>query len=34
MIRVRPPLTLDTADMARLLNHIIAAGGTTAIARP
>lgn len=34
MIRVRPPLTLDTADMARLLNQIIAAGGTTAIARP
>lgn len=34
MISVRPPITLDTTDMARLLNEIIEAGGTTAIARP
>lgn len=34
MIRVRTPLSLDTGDMARLLNEIITAGGTTALARP
>ncbi|AXI40602.1 GNAT family N-acetyltransferase [Sulfitobacter sp. SK011] len=34
MITVRCPITLDTADMARLLNEIISAGGTTAMARP
>lgn len=34
MIRVRAPLSLDTGDMARLLNQIIAAGGTTALVRP
>ena len=30
MITVRPPIALDTADMARLLNEIISVGGTTA----
>lgn len=30
MITVRPPIALDTADMARLLNEIIEIGGTTA----
>ena len=34
MITVRPVIALDTADMARLLNEIIAEGGTTALARP
>ena len=34
MITVRPPIALDTADMARLLNEIIAEGGTTALVRP
>ncbi len=34
MITVRPPISLDTPDMARLLNEIIAAGGTTALTRP
>ncbi|MGC1494919.1 MAG: GNAT family N-acetyltransferase [Sulfitobacter sp.] len=34
MITVRPPIALDTADMARLLNEIIEAGGTTALTRP
>jgi L-amino acid N-acyltransferase YncA len=34
MITVRPPIALDTPDMARLLNQIIAAGGTTALTRP
>lgn len=34
MITVRPPITLDTADMARLLNEIIVEGGTTALTRP
>lgn len=34
MISVRPPIPLDTADMARLLNEIIDAGGTTALTRP
>lgn len=34
MITVRPPITFDTADMARLLNEIINVGGTTAIIRP
>lgn len=34
MITVRPPIALDTADMARLLNEIIFAGGTTALTRP
>ena len=33
-ITVRAPITLDTADMARLLNEIIATGGTTALTRP
>ena len=32
MITVRPVIALDTADMARLLNEIIAEGGTTALA--
>ena len=31
---VRPAIPLDTASMARLLNEIIAAGGTTALTRP
>ncbi len=34
MIAVRPPIALDTADMARLLNEVINAGGTTALTRP
>ena len=34
MINVRPPISLDTADMARLLNEVIEAGGTTALTRP
>ena len=34
MITVRRPIALDTADMARLLNEIIAQGGTTALVRP
>ena len=34
MLRVRPPIALDHGDMARLLNEIIAAGGTTALVRP
>jgi L-amino acid N-acyltransferase YncA len=34
MITVRKPLGLDTDDMARLLNEIIATGGTTALTRP
>tara|TARA_R110002072_G_scaffold19365_13_gene71837 strand:- start:2473 stop:2958 length:486 start_codon:yes stop_codon:yes gene_type:complete len=34
MIMVRPPIALDTADMARMLNEIISAGGSTAITRP
>ena len=34
MIAVRKPTRLDTADMARLLNEIIAQGGTTALVRP
>lgn len=33
MIKVRTPISLDTADMADLLNEIIAAGGTTAQTR-
>ena len=34
MITVRPPIALDTPDMARLLNKIIEVGGTTAMVRP
>lgn len=34
MIKVRRPIALDLPDMARLLNEIIAEGGTTALARP
>ncbi len=34
MITVRPPIALDTPNMARLLNEIIKAGGTTALTRP
>ena len=34
MITVRPAISLDTADMARLLNEIIVEGQTTALARP
>ena len=34
MITVRPPIALDAPDMARLLNEIIAEGGTTALTRP
>lgn len=34
MISVRKPIRLDTDDMARLLNEIIAQGGTTALTRP
>ena len=34
MINVRPPITLDTPDMARLLNEITHQGGTTARTRP
>ncbi|MDW4498100.1 GNAT family N-acetyltransferase [Sulfitobacter sp. D35] len=34
MICVRPATALDTKSMARLLNEIIAEGGTTALTRP
>ncbi|WP_299877207.1 GNAT family N-acetyltransferase [uncultured Sulfitobacter sp.] len=34
MITVRRPIPLDLPDMARLLNEIIAEGGTTALTRP
>lgn len=34
MIHVRPAITLDAPSMARLLNGIIAEGGTTAIVKP
>lgn len=34
MITVRPAAALDAPDMARLLNEIIAIGGTTAMTRP
>jgi L-amino acid N-acyltransferase YncA len=34
MIRVRRAMPLDTPSMARLLNRIIEAGGTTALTRP
>lgn len=34
MIKVRRPIALDLPDMARLLNEIIAKGGSTALARP
>lgn len=34
MIKVRRPITLDTSNMAKLLNEIIAEGGTTALTRP
>lgn len=34
MIRVRPAMALDTPSMAKLLNAIIAQGGTTAMTRP
>lgn len=34
MITVRKPIRLDTDDMARLPNEIIAQGGTTALTRP
>ena len=34
MITVRRPIALDMPDMARLLNEIIAQGGTTALTRP
>lgn len=34
MIHVRPAIALDAPSMARLLNAIIAQGGTTAIATP
>ncbi|MEP2892145.1 N-acetyltransferase family protein [Tateyamaria sp.] len=34
MINVRPAIALDASSMARLLNEIIAEGGTTAIAKP
>lgn len=34
MINVRPPINLDAPDMARLLNEVIEAGGTTALTRP
>ena len=33
MISVRPAIALDASSMARLLNEIIAEGGTTAIAK-
>ncbi|MBW4962499.1 GNAT family N-acetyltransferase [Sulfitobacter sp. CW3] len=33
MIKVRRPIALDAADMARLLNEIIKIGGTTAMTR-
>lgn len=34
MITTRKPIRLDIDDMARLLNEIIAQGGTTALTRP
>ncbi len=34
MIHVRPAMALDTGSMAKLLNAIIAKGGTTALTRP
>ena len=34
MITVRPPIALDAADMAQLLNDIIDVGGTTARTAP
>jgi L-amino acid N-acyltransferase YncA len=34
MIQVRRPISLDAANMAKLLNEIIAEGGTTALTRP
>jgi L-amino acid N-acyltransferase YncA len=34
MINVRPAISLDAASMARLLNVIIANGGTTAMTKP
>lgn len=34
MIKVRPAINLDAANMATLLNEIIAKGGTTALTRP
>lgn len=34
MIKIRRPIALDLPDMARLLNEIIAQGGTTALTRP
>ena len=34
MITVRPPISLDASDMARLLNEIIEIGGTTARTTP
>lgn len=34
MITVRPVMPLDTGSMAKLLNEIIAIGGTTALVRP
>lgn len=34
MLTIRPPFTLDTGDMARLLNEIIEVGGTTARTTP
>lgn len=34
MINVRPAMPLDAGSMARLLNEIIAKGGTTALTRP
>lgn len=33
-VTIRPAAALDTRQMAELLNEIIAAGGTTALARP
>ena len=34
MIQVRRPISLDAPNMAKLLNEIIAEGGTTALTRP
>ena len=34
MIHVRPAMPLDAGSMAKLLNEIIEAGGTTALVRP
>ena len=34
MITVRPAMRLDAPSMAKLLNEIVAQGGTTAIVRP